>query len=133
MRNYGSLVTAIDNIRDYWPSSMVNRHYYVINDDITKTQIDDKYDLITCISVLEHIETFDAAVANLFKLLSPSGHLILTFPYTEKEYIKNVYDLSGSSYGQDASYICSSYSRNELNCWLKKHNGEIIEQEYWQY
>lgn len=29
--------------------------------------------------------------------------------------------------------ICSSYSRKELNCWLKKNNGEIIEQEYWRF
>lgn len=39
MRNCGSLVTATDNIRDYWPSSMVNRHYYVINDDIQKLKL----------------------------------------------------------------------------------------------
>ena len=32
----GYVVTAIDNIRDYWPNGMVNRHWHVQNDDITK-------------------------------------------------------------------------------------------------
>ena len=33
MRNCGYLVTATDNVRDYWSSGMLNRHYHVIDDD----------------------------------------------------------------------------------------------------
>jgi 2-polyprenyl-3-methyl-5-hydroxy-6-metoxy-1,4-benzoquinol methylase len=84
IRNCGYHVTAIDNIRDYWPTGMVNRHYYVINDDITNTQLVKKFDLVTCVSVLEHIDKCDDAIRNMFSLLNPEGHLILTFPYTEK-------------------------------------------------
>ena len=29
MRSCGFMVTAIDNVRDYWPKGMVNRHYYI--------------------------------------------------------------------------------------------------------
>jgi len=52
MRNCGFLVTAIDNVHDYWSSGMINRHYHVIDDDITATRLTDTFDLITCISVL---------------------------------------------------------------------------------
>ena len=38
IRNCGPLVTAIDNINDYWPSGMSNRHYYVLDKDITALQ-----------------------------------------------------------------------------------------------
>jgi hypothetical protein len=69
----------------------------------------------------------------MFKLLNPGGHLILTFPYAETRYVRNVYKLPGSSYGQDATYICQSFSRHELNQWLHSNNGKIIEQEYWQF
>jgi len=133
IRKCGCLVTAVDNIRDYWASGVSNRHYYVINDNITKTKLKDEFDFITCISVLEHIEDFDIAVKNMLSLLKPSGHLILTFPYSERKYIKNVYELQGSSYGQNASYITQSFSRTEIDNWLRNNNATIIEQEYWKF
>lgn len=133
MRNCGCLVTAIDNIKDYWPSGLFNRHYHIINDDITDSHINDSFDLITCVSVLEHVEKSEAAIQNIFRLLNPNGYLILTFPYTENNYVRNVYALPGSSYGQNAQYICQSYSRKELSKWLQENNGVIIEQEYWQF
>lgn len=133
MRNCGSLVTATDNVRDYWTSGMLNRHYHVIDDDITKSHLSDTFDFITCVSVLEHIQDPDSAIRNMFRLLKPSGHLALTFPYNEKGYVRNVYDLPDSSYGKGAPYITQSYSRNEISRWLQSNPGEIIDQEYWQF
>jgi SAM-dependent methyltransferase len=133
MRNCGCVVTATDNVKDYWPAGMFNPHYYLINDDITDSQLEGTFGLITCISVLEHIEKAEAAVRNMFRLLGERGHLILTFPYTEHGYVPNVYKLPGSTYGQDAPYVCRSYSRNELTAWLRQNGGIIIEQEYWQF
>lgn len=133
MRNCGFLVTAIDNVRDYWPSGMFNRHCHVINDDITDTRIDETFDFITCISVLEHIEAYDKAIANMFKLLKTNGCLALTFPYNEKRYVSNVYQLAGAGYGQDAPYICQAFSRNEIEKWLTLHNARMVDQEFWQF
>lgn len=133
MRSCGFLVTAIDNVKDYWSSSMINRHYYVIDDDITNSRLHGTFDFITCVSVLEHIEKSDLAVRNMLKLLNPHGYLILTFPYTENSYVRNVYDLPGSTYGQDAPYICQSYSRRELTKWIQDNNGKIIDQEFWRF
>jgi 2-polyprenyl-3-methyl-5-hydroxy-6-metoxy-1,4-benzoquinol methylase len=133
MRLCGCLVTAIDNIHDYWPTGMINRHYHVINDDITNTGLTTEFDLITCISVLEHIEKPDDAIQNMFSLLKPTGHLILTFPYNEQAYEPNVYELQGSAYGKGRTYITQSYSRTELERWLKENNGVIVDQEYWQF
>lgn len=133
MRNCGCLVTAIDNVRDYWPAGMLNRHYHVIDDDITDTRLTGPYDLITCISVLEHVQEPDKAVRNMFSLLRPGGDLLLTFPYTEQHYVRNVYELPGSSYGQGAAYITQSYSRADVERWLAENGGAIVEQEYWQF
>ena len=47
MKNCGLLVTAIDNIKDYWDYGMVNRHYHIIDDDIQNTKIKQKFDVIT--------------------------------------------------------------------------------------
>lgn len=133
MRNCGSIVTATDNIKDYYPAGMYNRHYHILNDDITQSNLADKYDLITCISVLEHIEESDAAVSNMFNLLNSKGSLLLTFPYKESKYVRNVYELPGSSYGKDNAFITQSYSRADVDRWLTRRNIKIVEQEYWQF
>ncbi len=133
IRNCGFLVTATDNVRGYWPKGMLNRHYHIIDDDITNTRLNDKFDFITCISVLEHIEDFNVAVKNMFSLLNPNGHLLLTFPYNEKEYIRNVYELDGSSYGKGNPYITQAFSRDQIDKWIQDYPESIIDQEYWQF
>lgn len=132
MRGCGFLVTAIDNIYDYWPRGMFNPHYYIIHDDITKSELKTTYDLITCISVLEHIKDYNSAVKNMVKLLNEKGYLILTFPYNEDKYIENAYKLPEAGYGQNKPYICQIFSRSELNYWLSSNNIKILQQEYWQ-
>jgi 2-polyprenyl-3-methyl-5-hydroxy-6-metoxy-1,4-benzoquinol methylase len=133
IRNCGFLVTAIDNIRDYWPFGLINRHYYVINDDITKTHLKDTFDFITCVSVLEHIRDHRGAIRSMFKLLKPGGHLVLTFPYNEHRYIEHVYSLPDSLVKIKYPFITQAYSRNEVNEWLSDSSGKILEQEYWQF
>ena len=133
MRNGGCLVTATDNVHDYWPSGMLNRHCHIIDDDITDTRLTGTFDLITCVSVLEHIQKPVDAIRNMFSLLKPKGHLILTFPYSERSYVRNVYELPGSSYGKGAPYITQSYSRKELGRWHQENDGTIVDQEYWQF
>jgi 2-polyprenyl-3-methyl-5-hydroxy-6-metoxy-1,4-benzoquinol methylase len=133
MRNCGFLVTAVDNIRDYWTSGMINRHYHVINDDITRTHLMETFDFITCVSVLEHIRDHKAAVQSMFRLLNPGGHLALTFPYNENRYNENVYALPESSAKEPFSFITQAYSRNEVNSWLSDNGAEIVEQEFWQF
>ena len=133
VRTCGAVVDAIDNIRDYWPSGMINRHYYIQNQDILKPIYPKKkYDMITCISVLEHIVDYDKAVQNMVSLLTERGHLCITFPYTEKRYYHNCYDEIGSSYGQDNPYITQSFSRENIHNWCNQLGLKINKQKYWQ-
>ena len=133
MRNCGFHVTATDNIKDYWPMGMVNRHYHVINDDITQSSLTETYDVITCISVLEHICKHREAIKSMYKLLVPGGRLILTCPYNEKLYAENVYALPESSVTEKFPFITQAFSRDELNIWLEDTSFKIIEQEYWEF
>src|SRR5215472_610341 len=104
IRTCGPVVTAIDNIRDYWPEGMVNRHFHIKDEDATRS-ITGSYDMVTCISVLEHIKAHDDAVRSMLKALNPGGHLVMTFPYNENRYIENVYSLPGAGYGSDLPYV----------------------------
>lgn len=133
LRSGGALVTAIDNIRDYWPGGMHNRHYHVIDDDICHTRLTGLFDFITCISVLEHVREPGLAVRSLCALLRPGGHLVLSFPYSEPTHVDNVYALPGSSYGQSASYVTRSYCRTDLDRWLTPLDVDIVDQQYWRY
>jgi 2-polyprenyl-3-methyl-5-hydroxy-6-metoxy-1,4-benzoquinol methylase len=132
LRNCGFLVTASDNIHDYWAAGSANRHYHVIDDDITSTRLQGPFDLITCISVLEHVVRADLAFSQMLSLLSEGGHLILTCPYTERSYARNVYEMPGSAYGQNARFTTQSFSRAQLDEWLAGSGARIVEQEYWQ-
>lgn len=132
MANCGFQVTAIDKIKEYWKGGFFNRHYYIINDDITRPKITKQFDLITCISVLEHIPNHKDAISGMFGLLKPGGHLVLTFPYNEKQYIDDIYKLPDAGYGRDYPFICQVLSRKQIDEWLSENPGKIIDQEYYE-
>ncbi len=127
----GVRVTATDEMRSYW-GSMFNRHYHVIPDDITSTRLDRQFDMVTCLGVLTTIEDDRPAVRNLFRLVKPGGHLVMTLAYKEDQPIPNAYVLPGAGYGQDARYICRMFCRSEIDGWLEESGGEIEEQEYFR-
>ena len=134
LRTCGCIVTAIDNIHDYWPDGMVNRHFHVIHDDITQTRLtENQFDFVTCISVLEHIPNHDAAVRSMFSLLKPGGHLVLTFPYNECKYVDNVYKLPGSVGEGKFPFVTQVYSRQQIDKWLTENSAKLVAQEYWRF
>jgi SAM-dependent methyltransferase len=132
MANCGFHVTAIDKIKDYWKSGFFNRHYYIIDDDITRPKINGQFDFITCISVIEHIPNHKDAFCGMLGLLKTGGHLVLTFPYNEKQYIDNVYKLPDAGYGRDFRSICQVFSRKQIDEWLADNPAKIIDQEYYE-
>lgn len=131
MAQCGSVVTASDNIVGYWPDGLFNRHFHVINDNITDTKIEHQFDFITCISVLEHIEDYAKAIKGLFDLLNPGGHLVLTFPYNEKGGVDNIYDDPRVDPGMIADCGCRVFTRTDLDSWADAY-GQIIDQAYWK-
>jgi len=131
LRTCGCTVTASDNIVDFWQHGMVNRHWYIVNDDIRKTAITKRFNMVTCISVLEHIDGFDDAIAGMASLLETPGYIVLTFPYNEHQFIDNVYALEGAGYGREAAYKCHVFSREQIDAWCERHSLEVVRQEYW--
>ena len=68
----GFLVTATDNVSDYWTSGMLNRHWHTVDDDIRRSRLTGQYDAVLCISTLEHIPEHADAVQRRLAL----GHLV---------------------------------------------------------
>ena len=127
----GFKVKAIDKIEGYW-NSYFNRHYKIVNDDITNPSTKAKFQFATCLSVLEHIPDHRSALTSIHQLLESNGYLILTFPYIEQVYHEDIYTHSNAGYGQDANFITQVYSRAEINQWLSDTSFEIIDQEYYK-
>jgi SAM-dependent methyltransferase len=132
----GFSVTAVDKNEDPWSAvlqhgSLYNRHFDVMTDDITTTSLRSRFDVITCISVLEHIPDHDAAMQQMFTLLEQGGHLILTCPYNESAGVARLADLPdfmGGSYGK----YTGVFSRSDVNRWLTQSAWEVIAQKYYQ-
>ncbi|MDD5061370.1 MAG: class I SAM-dependent methyltransferase [Candidatus Marinimicrobia bacterium] len=136
----GFKITAIDSWRSYWHHRIKNPYFNVVEDDILNPQIAGHFDMIFCISTLEHIKDHNLAVKNMFNLLNPGGYLLMTFPFNFGNYIGNVYDLPGAGWGSK-KHICQVFSQNEIQKWQKQLQFEIISHrfyrlfdgEYWSF
>lgn len=129
IRTCGFVVTAVDNVRDYWPAGLINRHWLVEDHDVRVATSTVQYDVVLCISVLEHIRETAAAVRGLYAYTRPGGHVILTTPFGAKGH-PNVYELEGS-YGARNSYPCRQHSPADLAEWLAC-GFELVHAEYWR-
>lgn len=129
----GYKVTAVDKIHGYWDKWFINRHHLVITGDVTRgLNMDGEFDMVTCISVMEHIEDHQSAFANMMKMLRPGGILTITFPYNEDVFVENVYQHPDSGYGVDFGFICRVYSRAEIAAWMECCPAELIDQKFFR-
>lgn len=129
----GFVVTATDNVHDYWPRGMLNRHWHIVDDDIRASKLTGPFDAVICVSTLEHILEHASAMRHMLRLTRPGGHLIVTAPYNETRYHPNVYAAPEAGYGHDLPYPAQSFSRAELDGWLAgEYAATLVDQEYWQ-
>lgn len=126
-------VTAIDEFSSYWGAIRpFNRHFHVRKDDILDPQLDRRFEALTCLNVMMAIPDDDAAIDGMFKLINPTGLLILSFPYNETRGIEDVYQLPGAGYGQNFRFRCRVYTRTDVDRWLARHSVELVAQEHYE-
>lgn len=132
LSGFGCIVTAIDSFGSYWPNGTFNRHWHIKRDDILECRKRGPYDLVTCISALEHIDNPVCALVSMMEALAPDGHIVVTMPYNEYRHHADVYALPGAVVNGPLPYKCRSASRKDLREWFKTAELEIVEQEYWR-
>lgn len=91
--NAGAGVREVAHLID---GELVNQDISWPGDDRTNIHIysplhvipvdDDHFDAILCIAVLEHVINPEEAVAELYRVLKPGGHLILEVPFLQPEH-----------------------------------------------
>ena len=129
----GYRVTAVDRkARNWWRPGRFNRHYLVLDDDITASRLTEAYDAVTAISVVEHIPDHGAAMRGMFDRIRVGGHVLVTCPYRDDRYVENVYALPDAGYNRDAGYVCQVFSRAEVEGWVSENGGVVLAQEYYR-
>lgn len=128
----GVTVTATDAQAGYWSGRRYrNPHHPVVRDDICATALRGPYDMVTCLSTLEHIPDADRAVAAMLSILAPAGALVLTFPWAA-EHIADVYALPDAGYTSGGRYICQAFSRADVVRWCDTGRARIGDVSTWR-
>jgi SAM-dependent methyltransferase len=73
-------------------------------------------DLVVCTEVLEHVADDRTAVAEMRRVLAPTGHLILSVPTPPAVF--------------DAAHVREGYTLGQLRSILEEHGLTIIEAQY---
>jgi 2-polyprenyl-3-methyl-5-hydroxy-6-metoxy-1,4-benzoquinol methylase len=89
--------------------------------DLTNLKIKERFDLIICSDVLEHIKEDKNALENISKVLNKEGKLILTVPNLNKD-AKKEYKRFG--------HVRPGYTKKELIQILEKNNLKPIKIKY---
>jgi len=130
LANCGLQVSATDNIKDYWTEGFWNRHWLVENDNIVSTSITRTFDMITCMSVLEHIVRYEDAMRSMARLLEPGGRAIVSVPFNNDLYIDNVYKMAGSRLNRPGiTFVGHVFSMNVLEGAFAKAGMELEYEE----
>jgi SAM-dependent methyltransferase len=107
--------------------SKINNFKRVYGDITLNECLNSKYDLITCISVIEHIEEDVKAFNNIIEMLDVGGIAILTFPISGKyiEWRSNEYYLT----------LSKSFSpKSVYERWIdKSKNVDLLNIEYYYF
>lgn len=122
----------VDAIDDDQSQIRNNRHWTVRKANVLTYDSKVHIDMVTCISVLEHISNYEEAVTAMAKLLGKGGVLVLTFPYNEESFVENAYELSDAGYGKGSGLLCRIYNRVTVSQMLSRAGLSLSDQEYWR-
>jgi ubiquinone/menaquinone biosynthesis C-methylase UbiE len=111
---------------DYFGSGLAQCHKQL--PDIPLLQMDvtncplpsNAFDAITCLNVLEHIPDDTKALQELYRLLRPSGRLVITVPMNQK-----LYDIM-----DEVHFHCRRYSWDDLESKVLKSGYKVLKMNY---
>jgi SAM-dependent methyltransferase len=117
------LFEAVKKFRDYFKLANVN----VINIDLLQLAEVNKYDLIFCIDVIEHIKDDAQVLANLSRACQDGGKLIISTPYKRLKRVR----IKGLRYDRPG-HVRDGYSESELRALLEQAHFRVnkIERAY---
>ncbi len=99
-------------------------------DDISQSKLPDgSFDVVFCISTLEHIPQFDAAVVNMHRLLVTGGLLVVSVPYSHTKHIHNVF--AEPYHPKGTTGFTQSFSEVDVGRWRGMFD-RTLHMEFWK-
>ena len=134
-------VTAVDNVRDFWPSrrlglrlGMFNPHFYVHELSMADSFFDGEFDVVSCVSTFEHVSDRAAVFKAMAKALVPGGILLLTGPFCETGGCVNVYERPDSdAFLEQPPYPCRVMDAGELAELLSLTSLQEVDSQWWRF
>lgn len=123
----GLHVVAVDPYRPYWRYGLGNWHWRVHRADIRDWEDGRKFDAVTCIGALEHVEYDVEMVQAMARHLKPGGILVITCPFSA------TMDVPDNCDPDPRTAICRVYTRKNLANWLQTTNGTLVSERHWKY
>lgn len=128
MRLGGSEVIAIDHTA----ALTANPAYYVWNHDIQTKRFPQAFDMVTCVSTLEHVFNYEEGMDNMIASLREGGHLVLTIPLSINEFVPNVYQQEGNYYyDPSCSWLTRAFSAAMVEAWVRKHGLKTVTERHY--
>jgi 2-polyprenyl-3-methyl-5-hydroxy-6-metoxy-1,4-benzoquinol methylase len=92
------------------------KNCYFYQDNAEETETDEKYDVVVCSEVLEHLHSPEKAVVNFKKILKKEGYLIISTP---------------STFSLSWPILKIFFERNEKRSseWSEKRMGKFLQKE----
>ncbi|GFK92595.1 Ubiquinone biosynthesis O-methyltransferase [Fundidesulfovibrio magnetotacticus] len=110
-------------------SEQFNTCFYVELGDIVTKKFDTQFDIVVCVSTLEHIFDCDAAMSNMYRLLRSGGHLIVTFPYSDNCPVNNIYEHCGGDLPWPGA-LTRIFARVDVDRWISNDGWRLVAEEY---
>jgi 2-polyprenyl-3-methyl-5-hydroxy-6-metoxy-1,4-benzoquinol methylase len=88
------------------------------------SDLNQRFDQVFCIDVLEHIEDENAAIQNLKSILRPTGTLVISVP--TPLYPKYF----GEKFANEVGHVRDGYTLDEMSTLLNKSGMEILDYKY---
>ena len=96
------------------------RHAQIIHDHATSlaTQEDDVYDVVTCVSLLEHVDSPLAVLEQIERVVKPGGKVIISVPRAgEMDCAEHVREYTSDDIGDELSRFGGAVSVDEFEAW----------------
>jgi len=123
LKNYGKVI-GIDNNKIILAVSKNENYSYILGMDILKPSLKKKmFSIITCLDVIEHLETPKLAMDNIYDLLAPGGYIFITVPAFQ--FLWGKQDIVNSHFKR--------YSKKELLKLIDKNKFDILRCSYFNF
>lgn len=124
---------GVDRLEDVITVARRVNNYYKLQNQFVVSDIDNylsgltkqRFDLILCIEVIEHLENPQAVLAKCISILTPQGKLILSVPTAPVHQWLFKIERDRFSYGVDR-HVVDGYTEGTLTNFVKNANARIV-------